>query len=657
MKLTPLKFRRTSAGIALVGAITVSGFVPANAAEVAVPENSSTVTTETPSASVAETLTVTITGTPEVGTTLSAETNAEDGSTFQWLRDGIAIPAAMASVYLPTNNDVCSTIAVRVTPPIDSGQEPVTSASTEPISFPASAVQHPTVTGSNVVGKALTAQSNGWPNGTTVSYQWLRNGTPITGATSSRHTLQAADQGKRVTVQVTGELANCFSHQVTSSATGVSNVQGAPLAAATPLIKGTPKVGNTLTAHADTWTKGTKLSYQWLRNGKAISKATRATYKPVAADVGKNISLKVTGSKAGHETIAKTSKALSKTVAGTLKSTTPKISGTAKVGRTLKITHGSWTSGTSFSYQWLRNGKAISKATKKTYTPVAADVGKRISVKVTGKKSGYRSVAKTSTKKAKTVVGTLSAPRPKVSGTPKVGRTLTAQPGTWTKGTKLSYQWLRNGKAISKATKKTYKPVAADAGKRLSVKVTGKKSGYKTVSKTSPKRAKTTRGTLTGARPKITGTTTVGKTLKVTRGNWTSGTSYSYEWLRNGKAISGAKKSQYKLTSADRGKKISVRVTGKRRGYSTLNKTSAQVGPIKGTTSSSSSKTKSSSNKLKATGRNCPNSHPIKGNRPTDGSDWKYHVRGGAFYNVTVPEECFKTTAAARAAGYRASKR
>src|SRR5699024_5500554 len=115
----------------------------------------------------------------------------------------------------------------------------------------------------------------------------------------------------------------------------------------------------------------------------------------------------------------------------------------------------------------------------------------------------------------------------------------------------------------------------------LSVKVTGKKSGYKTVSKTSPKRAKTTRGTLTGARPKVSGTTTVGKTLKATRGSWTSGTSFSYQWLRNGKAISGTKKSQYKLTLKDRNKKISVRVTGKRSGYSTLNKVSAPTKSVK----------------------------------------------------------------------------
>lgn len=64
--------------------------------------------------------------------------------------------------------------------------------------------------------------------------------------------------------------------------------------------------------------------------------------------------------------------------------------------------------------------------------------------------------------------------KPKVSGTPKVGRTLTAKPGTWAPAdVALSYTWLRNGKAVKGATKPTYKPVTADQGKKLSVRVTG----------------------------------------------------------------------------------------------------------------------------------------------------------------------------------------
>lgn len=55
--------------------------------------------------------------------------------------------------------------------------------------------------------------------------------------------------------------------------------------------------------------------------------------------------------------------------------------------------------------------------------------------------------------------------------------------------------------------------------------------------------------------------------------------------------------------------------------------------------------------------KNCPAGYPVKGNRTGSQKDWIYHVKGGQFYNVTKPEECFRTTADARKAGYRASKR
>ncbi|KZE90039.1 sunset domain-containing protein [Microbacterium sp. TNHR37B] len=52
-------------------------------------------------------------------------------------------------------------------------------------------------------------------------------------------------------------------------------------------------------------------------------------------------------------------------------------------------------------------------------------------------------------------------------------------------------------------------------------------------------------------------------------------------------------------------------------------------------------------------GYNCPAGYPIKGNADSG----IYHVPGGAYYSRTIPEECFATEAAARAAGYRKSKR
>ena len=165
---------------------------------------------------------------------------------------------------------------------------------------------------------------------------------------------------------------------------------------------------------------------------------------------------------------------------------------------------------------------------------------------------------------------------PKISGSVKVGKKLTADAGAWGPGeVALSYQWYRSGAKIAKATSSTYKLVAADKGKKITVKVTGTKPGYTTVSKTSVASGKVAAGTLTSVKPKITGAVKVGKKLTAKPGTWKpASVKLSYQWLRNGKAIKGATKSTYKLAKGDKGKKIAVKVTGKRAGYTTKSATS-----------------------------------------------------------------------------------
>jgi alpha-tubulin suppressor-like RCC1 family protein len=68
---------------------------------------------------------------------------------------------------------------------------------------------------------------------------------------------------------------------------------------------------------------------------------------------------------------------------------------------------------------------------------------------------------------------------PKISGTPKAGHKLSVSKGTWgLPATAWAYQWLRNGHAISHATKSTYKLTKADQGKKVSVVVAASRPGY-----------------------------------------------------------------------------------------------------------------------------------------------------------------------------------
>lgn len=164
----------------------------------------------------------------------------------------------------------------------------------------------------------------------------------------------------------------------------------------TPTITGVPKVGVVLYSKPGVWADGASLSYQWRADGAVIPDATRSVYRPTAATRGKRITVRVTGALAGHRATARTSASTATVAYGTLTTSTPRISGTVKVGRKLTLVRGTWTSGTSFSYRWYVNGKAIKGATKSSYTLTKSTKGKRITVKVTGRRSGYTTVTRTS---------------------------------------------------------------------------------------------------------------------------------------------------------------------------------------------------------------------------------------------------------------------
>lgn len=73
------------------------------------------------------------------------------------------------------------------------------------------------------------------------------------------------------------------------------------------------------------------------------------------------------------------------------------IAGTPKVGSKLKAGHGKWNgTGVTYSYRWLRDGKAVTNATGSSYTLGSADAGHRMSVTVVAKATGYQDGTATS---------------------------------------------------------------------------------------------------------------------------------------------------------------------------------------------------------------------------------------------------------------------
>jgi hypothetical protein len=168
----------------------------------------------------------------------------------------------------------------------------------------------------------------------------------------------------------------------------------------------------------------------------------------------------------------------------------PTITGTTTVGQTLTAREGTWTnSPTSFAYQWLRcngggnNCVKVANGTQKTYTLVGADAGRTMRVEVTATNADGSATARSAQTAAVAPATSAGAPKntaaPTITGTPKAGQVLTANPGSWSANpTSFTYQWQRCDADVAScsnvvgATGRTYTLTAADVGYRFRVRVT-----------------------------------------------------------------------------------------------------------------------------------------------------------------------------------------
>ncbi len=345
--------------------------------------------------------TPTLEGTAEVGAILVANPGTWDSGvqlTYQFKRANVAISTATSSVYRLTAADLATQITVTVTATKTgySTTQRTSAASFAVVSGNLKLTPTPTVVGDATVGQTLLANSGTWDSGTAIAYQWLQSGQVISGATSVGYKLTAANLAKAISVRVTATKPGFNPVVVESAPTG--NVATGTLAVTSqPKITGSRTVGYVLSASSGNWESGVLQSYQWSRDGVDISGATARTYLLTGQDFATQISVTVTGSKAGYLTASNTSLATNPIAAGRLTlQPTPTILGSSVVGNTLVAVTGIWDSEVALSYQWKRSGVAIAGATASSYLSGPLDRGSKLSVTVTATKLGFASVVKTS---------------------------------------------------------------------------------------------------------------------------------------------------------------------------------------------------------------------------------------------------------------------
>ncbi|MBL7953112.1 MAG: T9SS type A sorting domain-containing protein [Flavobacteriales bacterium] len=436
------------------------------------------------------------------GGSVALNANTGTGYTYVWRLNGTAISGATASTYnaaqagsytVIVSNGGCATTSSAVSVTVNAAPTATINAAGA-TSF---------CTGGSVVLNATT--------GTGYTYIWKRDGTTVSGATSSSYTASLAG-----TYAVTITSGGC---SVSSSGVAVS-INAAPTASITANGATTFCNGSSVTLGANT---GAGYTYVWKRAGTTISGATSSSYSATQAG-----SYTVVVSNGGCST---TSNALTLSV-----NATPTATLTA-AGSTSFCSGGSVAlnanTGTGYTYVWRRDGTVISGATSSSYTASS---------------SGSYTVAITSggcstTSNAISVsAGTGTGATPTITA---LSSTSFCYGGnvilTTAQASGNTYQWRLNGVAIS--------------GAATSYAYTAYQSGAMTVTVTNGSCSATSAPvTITVSTAPTATITATGPTTFCSGGSVTlsgnTGTGFTYSWSRNGTVISGASASTYAATLA-----------------------------------------------------------------------------------------------------------
>jgi hypothetical protein len=266
--------------------------------------------------------------------------------------------------------------------------------------------------------------------------------------------------------------------------------------------------------------------------------------------------------------------------------TVPAIAGIFAVGQQVQSSAGKWniTSPLTYTYSWYRDGVAIGGASARThpkYDVVSADLGKRLTVKVTADRAGYAQGSATSAPSEAVAAGAalVATTPPATTGTLAVGSYIQVSNGAWNPAAQSwSYQWLVDGVAVSGLVANRVQIQSAWAGKSVVARVTAKRTGW-------------TNGTADAAAvrmpgaairntvlPVITGTPKVGSYVSVSGGSWDPYVSTkTYQWFVDGVLVTGLTANRVQVRSAWAGKKLKARVTATKAGWTTATADSAAV--------------------------------------------------------------------------------
>jgi hypothetical protein len=415
---------------------------------------------------------------------------------YQWLRDGVAIPGAVGAEYIPQAADAGHYLTFAVT-----GTHEGLDAATA-VSLPTALIAKgyysapaPTITGTAKVGYHLTAHAGAWhPSPQYVAdYHWYVNGVLDRSQTGASYWPTVA--GSVISVSVVGG-SDAHGTQASPISSPTPPIAAGTIHAPTSVkIDWDISVGSHLSAEYAGAARGWPYSATWYIDGHQVS--TAETYTPTADDFHHRLSVAITLNVPGYPSVT-SARSHGELVQTGYFSFTPTLTSTPTVGQSVSVNYlPADPAPTSVEVKWY---EGVGGGHGKTH------IGTGISFVVPAKYAGkhiYASVIPIGkhmfewprdTKSVVVAKAAFSAsPAPTISGTPMVGSTLTADHGEWapTAGIHYTYQWMSQSSIvgiatpITKATSSTFKPTTAQVGQLISVHVTASSSGYATATRAS----------------------------------------------------------------------------------------------------------------------------------------------------------------------------
>jgi hypothetical protein len=338
-----------------------------------------------------------------------------------------------------------------------------------------------------------------------LSYQWLRDGHPIYGATGSTYQSRLSDVGTQLSVRVEASSFGFSSVYGTAFVAGVVTVTDvAPTLISPPSISpssdASVHAGTVLRVAAGVWdTPGVVFSYRWLEDGAVIPGASTNSFQVSAGDIGHHFSATVTAAVPGYSSSEPAgTNAVSPTAGPATTPVAPMMVTTSTNGLTAGSTRytvatGQWTGlNPEFHYSWKLGGTEVGTDSPSYIASGSpSDLAQALTVTVDAIVAGFEPGSATVTARNSTIAlvplsqpfatftsdesGTVAATS---ASSVEVGSTLTIHPGTWAPASAgdtltFTYQWMRatdwsSAAPIAGAMAVTYTPTVSDLGSQLS---------------------------------------------------------------------------------------------------------------------------------------------------------------------------------------------